>query len=88
MTITLAAAQGVWPPVPDAALLAGYRRDVAPYLRFYGVAATALAPAWPLHSFPVWPGWGSLPLGRPLGGRRGAGAARSKAEAVPGWSAL
>ena len=79
MTMALAAVQDVLPPLPDVALLtgqlapasiAGYRRDVAGYLCFRGAAAMALAPAWQLHSFPVWPGWGSLPLGRPLGGRR------------------
>ena len=62
MTIALAAAQGLWPPVPDAALLAGqlapasiagYRRDVALYLRFCGEPQTALQPAslarWRTH---------------------------------------
>jgi len=62
MTIAFAAAQGFWPPVPDAALLAGqlapasiagYRRDVALYLRFCGEPQTALQPAslarWRTH---------------------------------------
>ena len=54
MTIALAAVQGLWPPVSDAALLAGqlapasiagYRRDVALYLRFCGEPQTALQAA-------------------------------------------
>jgi hypothetical protein len=54
MTRAPAAAQGVLPPLPDVALLAGqlapasiagYRRDVARYLGFCSDPATALQAA-------------------------------------------
>ena len=70
------------------ASIAGYRRDVALYLRFCGAAATALVPAWPLHFYSVWPGWGSLPLGRPLGGSQERWRRPQPAEDAPAAVAL